>query len=313
MAIVSVGVIVFRFNAVAREQEFLLICRKDTLGFVDFLRGKYIAQNKNYIMNMLFQMTIKEKQKLKAWTFDALWRDLWHGDVDISGTSHLRSFDANNRSSTDVYPRQSSWIKKTGSKKNEEYLVRERFNLLVKGVRSKDGAYNLESLIEECEKNTAEYPEFIDPEWGFPKGRQNSSESEMAGALREFQEETGIHPSKLRVIDNISPLEEIFTGSNYKSYCHKYFLAEYIDIENDSHKDQTFDERATKRRRICDTDAPAPLCQEFGGFQRSEVSRLGWYSYKDCLNLIRPYNFEKLRVINTVREITKTFHFQPSS
>ena len=31
---------------------------------------------------------------------------------------------------------------------------------------------------------------------------------------------------------NILPLEEIFTGSNYKSYKHKYFLA-YIDLEEE--------------------------------------------------------------------------------
>jgi hypothetical protein len=91
---------------------------------------------------------------------------------------------------------------------------------------------------------------------GDSQGRQNLIR--IAGALREFQEETGIHPSKLRVIDNISPLEEIFTGSNYKSYCHKYFLAEYIDVENDSHKIKlSMKERPSGR--ICDTDAPLPL------------------------------------------------------
>ena len=34
-----------------------MICRKDTLGHIDFMRGKYNVTNKPYILNMLNQMT----------------------------------------------------------------------------------------------------------------------------------------------------------------------------------------------------------------------------------------------------------------
>ena len=49
-------------------------------------------------------------------------------------------------------------------------------------------------------------------------------------AIREFIEETGFNISKLKNIQNILPFEEIFTGSNYKSYKHKYFVS-YINYD----------------------------------------------------------------------------------
>ena len=60
-----------------------------------------------------------------------------------------------------------------------------------------------------------------EPEWGFPKGRRNYKEKDLECALREFEEETGIQKSSLTIIKNLNPFEEIFTGSNLKSYKHK--------------------------------------------------------------------------------------------
>ena len=38
--IMSFGIICYRYNIYSKEIEYLLICRKDSLGYVDFLRGK---------------------------------------------------------------------------------------------------------------------------------------------------------------------------------------------------------------------------------------------------------------------------------
>ena len=40
-----------------------MICRKDTLGYVDFLRGKYSLNNKSQLLNLFNEMTIYEKVK----------------------------------------------------------------------------------------------------------------------------------------------------------------------------------------------------------------------------------------------------------
>ena len=59
------------------EIKYLMICRKDSLGYVEFIRGKYPLYNKNYIQNLINEMTIQEKASLLTKTFDELWKDLW--------------------------------------------------------------------------------------------------------------------------------------------------------------------------------------------------------------------------------------------
>ena len=102
-----------------------------------------------------------------------------------------------------------------GVKKKSE----KKFYLLKNGFNNKNGFYNLENLLKKCTYNWNE------PEWGFPKGRRNYQEADIKCAIREFQEETGYSKDSIKIIQNIVPLGEIFTGSNYKSYKHKYFIA----------------------------------------------------------------------------------------
>jgi len=78
--ITSIGIIAFRYlplshtmgstNSLAgshlttRKREYLIIRRKDTLGYIDFIRGKYSIHNKPYILNMFKQMTDEERQTI---------------------------------------------------------------------------------------------------------------------------------------------------------------------------------------------------------------------------------------------------------
>ena len=54
-----------------------MICRKDTLGFVDFMRGKYHIQDVNYIKNIIKEMTLDERERILTNSFDELWNGLW--------------------------------------------------------------------------------------------------------------------------------------------------------------------------------------------------------------------------------------------
>lgn len=183
--ITSNGIISFRNNN--NNVEYLMICRKDTLGYIDFLRGKYNITDVQYIVDMVDQMTIGEKRKLLVHEFDELWNDLW-------GENNIVKY------------------------KNEEYTSREKFNQLKKGFFVENDVVSIVTIIEKS--NT----KWVEPEWGFPKGRRNFQEKDYACALREFEEETGYSSSLLNNVNNICPFEEIFTGSNYKSYKHKYYL-----------------------------------------------------------------------------------------
>jgi len=237
------GVIVFRHGeSIERPIEYLMICRKDTLGFIDFMRGKYSVYNREYILNMMKQMTEAEKNMLRTCEFDELWTSIW-GNEEISNQYKM-----------------------------EEIVSRDKFNTLRHGILNKTHFYKLSDIIDESDK----YGRWTEPEWGFPKGRRNYQEKDIECALREFKEETGLN--KINIIENLLPYEEIFTGSNYKSYKHKYFLGHM------NYADTVITEN----------------------YERSEVSKMCWKTYDECIASIRPYNLEKKRTFYNIHmTITK--------
>lgn len=111
-----------------------------------------------------------------------------------------------------------------------------------------------------------------EPEWGFPKGRRSSSESEIACALRETYEEAGVPSDKLRIVDK-TPLMEEYVGSNGIEYRHRYWLAE---------APATLDVRMDPRN----VD------------QVREISDVRWCTLEEGLALIRGYSQEKRAVLS---------------
>ena len=181
-------------------------------------------------------MTIDEKKRLLTEPFEKLWSELWGDSIGIQYRS-------------------------------EEKSSKDKFEQLKVGISNANCEYSLNSLIDESNTNWNE------TEWGFPKGRRNYQERDIIAALREFEEETGYSKNNLHIIQNVMPIEEIFTGSNYKSYKHKYYLAHMnIDVES-------------------------------GKFQDTEVSKLQWFKFKDAIKHIRPYNLEKINVLKQVNTI----------
>ena len=237
--ITSIGIIAFRYNN--GVVEYLMIRRKDSLGFVDFMRGKYPLHNNNYLMNIINEMTNEEKVRLTTMTFDELWSHLWGDNIGIQY-------------------------------RGEEKVSRDKFRTLKEGIKTNNNYYTLESLISD---STTKWET---PEWGYPKGRRNYHEKDLNCALREFEEETGYLRNNLNVIQNIIPIEEIFTGSNYKSYKHRYYIA-YLDNLNSSETE----------------------------FQKSEVSKVEWKPHTEVCEMIRPYNIEKIDVINRVNKVLSNF------
>ena len=244
LPITSIGIIVWKKNS-DNLLEYLLIRRKDSLGYVDFLRGKYQLNNHEYIKSLLEKMSIVEKNKLLERSFYELWNELWGENIGIQY-------------------------------RNEEKSSEEKFNLLKKGHTYLNTSYSLKSLIEESNINSINYDE---PEWGFPKGRRNYQEKDLSCAIREFEEETGYSKNDIQIVVNILPIEEIYTGSNYKSYKHKYFLAY---MENNIKPNLNF--------------------------QISEVSKINWFSYEDTIKQIREYNLEKIKVIKQVNTIITNYN-----
>jgi len=57
--------------------KFLLISRKKSLGYIEFMRGKYELNDIDKIIYLFEQMTTDEIDDIKNKSFDELWLDLW--------------------------------------------------------------------------------------------------------------------------------------------------------------------------------------------------------------------------------------------
>lgn len=68
------------FEQLGNKLEILLIQRRDSLGFVEIMRGKYNIADLNYIRHQLTGMTKAEQQKILTRDFDELWTELWGTD-----------------------------------------------------------------------------------------------------------------------------------------------------------------------------------------------------------------------------------------
>ena len=104
--ITSIGIIAFRKRE--GKIEFLMICRKNSLGFVDFMRGKYKIHNLLHLNNLINEMTNEEKKILVQNDFKYLWQQLWG---DYMGMQY----------------------------RGEEVLSKEKFATITAGVQLKNG------------------------------------------------------------------------------------------------------------------------------------------------------------------------------
>jgi 8-oxo-dGTP pyrophosphatase MutT (NUDIX family) len=178
-----------------KKIKFVMIRRKNSFTYIDFMRGKYNTYDIDYLFNLFNLMTITELNNLREKTFDELWEDLWN----IKLPNNIYKVEYNNS--------------------------KNKFNELKKGKII--NIYNIPINISIDYIIKHNYTKWKEPEWGFPKGRRNYKETEYNCAIREFIEETNFKENEIELI-NIEPLIELFIGSNGVKYKHKYFIAQSI-------------------------------------------------------------------------------------
>lgn len=212
---------------------FLLVQRKHSIGFMDFIRGKYKLDNVDQI-NSLFQYMNKDEINLiSTKTFDELWCEIWNNDIN-----------------------------RINNIKREYNYAKTQFEKL---KMCEDSELDLNFFINNVT------PLYKFNEWGFPKGRRDRNESTLECAIREFSEETGIDKSKLKIINEIDPIEENLIGTNGIPYRHIYYIAEIHDdlIPNITNN--------------------------------NEIGDIGYFNLNESNELIREYHKEKkniLRILN---------------
>jgi 8-oxo-dGTP pyrophosphatase MutT (NUDIX family) len=239
LPIISYGIIVFRI--VEGQIQYLMIRRKDSFGYIDFLRGNYSLLQKEQLQKSIDEMSLEEKERIMNENFQTLWKLLWMDNI-------------------------------SSQYKNEEMISTKKFDFIKNGVFINDEYVHLQYLIDKSDTKWTE------TEWEFPKGRRNANEKDIECAIREFEEETGINSSHIKMIENLLPYEELFIGSNHKSYKHKYFLA-FMSEENIS----------------------------LEHFQKTEVSKLEWKTFEQCMESIRPYHLEKINILTKINKMLQEY------
>ena len=197
--IISLGVILFKIDNIKHKVtgetrnvlKYLMVQRRDTLGFVEFMRGKYNLENINYIYELFKIMTENERLNILTYEFDVLWENLWMN-------KNLKKFHSEYSNS------------------------KKKFNLLKKGIK----ITNIYISFKIIHTNIPIL--YYEPEWGFPKGRRNVRESDLDCAKREFEEESGYKHDEYCINYDIAPLEELFSGTNNIRYKHIYYVGKSI-------------------------------------------------------------------------------------
>ena len=73
--IMSFGIICYKI--VNDDIKYIMIQRKDSLSFMEFVRGKYNIDDTKYILKLIEYMTDSEKKILLSNTFDQIWNYTW--------------------------------------------------------------------------------------------------------------------------------------------------------------------------------------------------------------------------------------------
>jgi 8-oxo-dGTP pyrophosphatase MutT (NUDIX family) len=221
--------------------KFLLVRRKHSLGFSEFVRGKYVVGNINGIRGLFNQMVQEEIDVIRESSFDDIWNYFW-------GTNEI-----------DLFFNQKEY------KDSKSKFIQ---------LKAKQ---NLESDLD-FYLDTAN-PNYLTPEWGFPKGRKKRGESDISCAIREFCEETDFTPSEINIIKNVKPIEEELIGTNGVKYRHVYYLAE---LKKD--KLNLFQQYDDNKMSITNL----------------EIGDIGFFTYDESLELIRDYHVEKKAILSCI-------------
>lgn len=73
--IMSYGIICYKIED--NEIKYIMIQRKDSLSFMEFIRGKYNINEKHYIIKLINCMTYTERNMIYTKTFDEIWIYAW--------------------------------------------------------------------------------------------------------------------------------------------------------------------------------------------------------------------------------------------
>lgn len=228
---------------------YLMVQRTYTPDFKEIVRGKFDINDISYIRKLISRITVQEINMIYEYNH----RTLYH---------NIQKF--------------------CKVKKNKQYhqkykIAKENYHKLLNGTTNDHGVHLKFSHMVKADNQSY----YLEPDWGFPKGRRNykGNEDDLSCAIREINEETGISSDNYRIIPKYY-VTEVYLGSNNIKYAHRYYVAE------------------------CRNDINY-FIDPFNKHQAGEIRKLAWFKLSDAISMIRPYHIEKKKVLLRVnRKIT---------
>jgi hypothetical protein len=212
--IISLGIILYKKYA-DNSLKYLQLCRRNTIGYVQLIRGKYSFSDISYIQQIIDVLTLSELEYIKSLDFEQLWEILWQ-DIKFN--------------------------KENSRTIGDKQIAKDKFIKLKDGFCQNNMYYNLDYFIKHKSKF------YIEQEWGFPKGRRKKGEDDLSSATRELTEETGINTTDI-VIDQNSKFIEEYKSYDNIIYRNIYYLAEYI-LDTEPSINETNMEQSTEISQI---------------------------------------------------------------
>ena len=191
-----------RFCYYKDKIRFMMVSRKFSLGFIEFIRGKYDVSDAKSVINLFEQMYEEEIKYIQKNKYDNILYYFLNRHNETKEVVLNRIYE--------------------GKYSNEYCEAKIKFNILSNQTddENKDIPLDLEFYTRHIK------PKWKKPEWGFPKGRRDKrAEENITCAKREFEEETGYQKDNYIILNKIEPIEEKLIGTNGISYKHIYYLS----------------------------------------------------------------------------------------
>jgi 8-oxo-dGTP pyrophosphatase MutT (NUDIX family) len=192
----SFGISLVRFNEFHRRYEILIVKRRISYAFTDFVLGNYSLHNKIQIRNLFNKMTNDEKIEILKGDYENLYYRLYLQNPPVVNNKINNVMDIFNPT-------------KTSEMRN--YLFRKHH--YEKLYYENNGLY-MKMLITNSASNNAVIYEI-------PKGRLHKNERPLDGAIREFTEETNFKRSLYTILDK-PPIQTSYVSDNVKYYIRLY-------------------------------------------------------------------------------------------